>query len=148
MAETTATIAPAILPPEWSGGVVERDPAGWEEYFRIDFARPDGSVEIDGGGPDWDSVVVPQALRHAVAAACLAGKTFGFATEMVDALHEAAADASVMADRMARYAERAREGCAGEAALSARRHADTLTRTASVIAALLPPREVEVSDGR
>ncbi len=144
-------IPEALSPEEWDARAVERDP--WDSdsdcVFRIaEVHHAPGCLLIDSGGPDWDSVEVPQAMRHALAALALDGLEIdgvrvGFTWEDVDDEESAARTADEQADRAKRH------GMSDGLVARYRGVASRARRRAAVIASLLPARETtkEVSGG-
>ena len=71
-------ILPAITPDEWARGIVDRPP------YAVTLGE--GRMVMHGVG---SSVIIPDDLRHPLAALCLDGQAFGFTRELVDRLRGA-----------------------------------------------------------
>ena len=70
---------PALTPDEWASGIVQRG------HYAVTLR--DGVLTVHGVAT---SVIVPDELRHSLAALCLDGQPFGFTHEDVEAIRREA----------------------------------------------------------
>ena len=114
---------PALSPDEWARGIVDRPP------YAVTLGE--GRMVLHGVGT---SVIIPDELRHPLAALCLDGQGFGFTPEMANDVLQAATLCADMANWIGKGRLMAADGVTDELRARERR----LLAVAARIAALLP----------